>query len=49
MEKVIKNNKVTIMGEVVSGFTFSHEIFGEGFYMMDVRSCLTYSRQCCAK
>lgn len=37
MEKVIKNNKVTIMGEVVSGFTFSHEIFGEGFYMMDVR------------
>lgn len=37
MEKVIKNNKVTIMGEIVSGFTFSHEIFGEGFYMMDVR------------
>ena len=37
MEKVIKNNKVTIMGEIVSGFTFSHEIYGEGFYMMDVR------------
>lgn len=37
MEKVIENNKVTIMGEIVSGFTFSHEIFGEGFYMMDVR------------
>lgn len=37
MEKVIKNNKVTIMGEIVSGFTFSHEIFGEGFYMVDVR------------
>lgn len=37
MEKVILNNKVTIMGEIVSGFTFSHEIFGEGFYMMDVR------------
>lgn len=37
MEKVIKNNKVTIMGEIVSGFTFSHEIFGEGFYMMGVR------------
>ena len=37
MEKVIKNNKVTIMGEIISGFTFSHEIFGEGFYMMDVR------------
>lgn len=24
------------MGEVVSDFTFSHEIFGEGFYMVDV-------------
>lgn len=37
MEKVILNNKVTIMGEIVSGFTFSHEIYGEGFYMMDVQ------------
>ncbi len=24
------------MGEVISEFTFSHEIFGEGFYMVDV-------------
>ena len=24
------------MGEVASGFTFSHEVFGEGFYMVDV-------------
>lgn len=24
------------MGEVVGDFTFSHEIFGEGFYMVDV-------------
>lgn len=37
MEKVIENNKVHIMGEIVNGFTFSHEIFGEAFYMMDVR------------
>ena len=37
MKDVITNNKATIMGEIVSGFTFSHEIFGEGFYMMDVR------------
>lgn len=37
MEEVITNNKVTIKGEVVSGFTFSHEIYGEGFYMIDVR------------
>lgn len=24
------------MGEIVSSFTFSHEVFGEGFYMVDV-------------
>ena len=36
-DKVIENNQVTIMGEIVSGFSYSHEIFGEGFYMMDVR------------
>lgn len=36
MEKVIENNQVTVMGEIVSEFTFSHEIFGEGFYMVDI-------------
>ena len=35
-DKVIENNQVTIMGEVISEFTFSHEIFGEGFYMVGV-------------
>ncbi len=35
-DKVIENNQVTVMGEIVSSFTYSHEIFGEGFYMMDV-------------
>lgn len=35
-DKVIENNQVTIMGEVVGDFVFSHEIFGEGFYMVDV-------------
>ena len=35
-DKIIENNQVTIMGEVASPFTFSHEMFGEGFYMMDV-------------
>ena len=35
-DKVIENNQVTIMGEIVSGFSYSHEIFGEGFYMVDV-------------
>lgn len=36
-DKVIENNQVTVMGEVISPFTYSHEIFGEGFYMIDVR------------
>ena len=35
-DKIIENNQVTIMGEIVSPFTFSHEVFGEGFYMVDV-------------
>ncbi len=35
-DKVIENNQVTIMGELIGDFTFSHEIFGEGFYMVDV-------------
>ena len=25
------------MGEIVSGFSYSHEIFGEGFYMVEVK------------
>ena len=32
----MENNKVSIIGEIVSGFTFSHKVFGEGFYMVDV-------------
>ena len=35
-DKIIENNQVTIMGEVASEFRFSHEVFGEGFYMVDV-------------
>lgn len=35
-DKIIENNQVSIMGKIISGFTFSHEVFGEGFYMMDV-------------
>lgn len=35
-DKVIENNQVTIMGEIVSDFSYSHEIFGEGFYLVDV-------------
>ena len=36
-DKVIENNQVTVMGEIVSGFSYSHEIYGEGFYMVDVK------------
>ncbi|MCL2253140.1 MAG: single-stranded DNA-binding protein [Lachnospiraceae bacterium] len=36
-DKVIENNQVVIMGEILGDFEFSHEIFGEGFYMVDVR------------
>lgn len=31
-EKIIKNNRVIISGEIVSDFAFSHEVFGEKFY-----------------
>ena len=35
-EKVMENNKVSVIGTVVSEFTFSHEVFGEGFYLVDL-------------
>ena len=35
-DKVIENNQVVVMGTIVSDFVYSHEIFGEGFYMVDV-------------
>lgn len=33
MNREIKNNQVTLSGEIVSNFEFSHEVFGEGFYI----------------
>lgn len=35
-DKVFDNNQVSIAGEVVSDFTFSHDVFGEGFYVLEV-------------
>ena len=35
-DKMFENNQVTIMGKIVSEFRYSHEVFGEGFYLMDV-------------
>ena len=36
-DKIIENNQVSIIGEIVSKFQFSHEVFGEGFYVVDVQ------------
>lgn len=33
---MISNNQVSLIGEVVSEFTFSHEVFGEGFYLVSL-------------
>lgn len=30
--RMIENNRVTLSGEIVSNFEFSHEVYGEGFY-----------------
>ena len=35
-DKIIENNQVSIMGKIVTGFTFSHLVFGEGFYTMEL-------------
>ena len=35
-DKIFENNQVSIVGTVVSGFRYSHEVYGEGFYMVDV-------------
>lgn len=31
-EIIIENNRVTIIGEIASNFTFNHELYGEKFY-----------------
>ena len=36
MNEVIVNNQVTISGEIVNEFKFSHELYGEKFYLVDV-------------
>ena len=35
-DKVIENNQVWIIGKIATGFTFSHQVFGEGFYTMEL-------------
>lgn len=35
-DKMFENNQVSISGRIASPFLFSHEVFGEGFYICDV-------------
>lgn len=35
-DKIFENNQVSIVGTIVSDFRYSHEVYGEGFYMIDV-------------
>lgn len=41
--KIIENNRVTISGEIVSDFEFSHEVLDEGFYIAYLSSKRTSS------
>jgi single-stranded DNA-binding protein len=36
MDKLLENNNVELVGEIVSDFRFSHEVYGERFYLVDV-------------
>lgn len=36
IEPLFKNNQAVVAGEVVSDFQFSHEVFGEGFYSVEI-------------
>ena len=36
-DKMIENNKVSIIGKIAEGFTYSHEVYGEGFYMTSLK------------
>lgn len=36
MNELNNNNKVTLVGTIISKFTYSHDVFGEKFYMADL-------------
>ena len=36
MDKTIDNNQASLSGKIISPFRFSHEVFGEGFYLFDL-------------
>ena len=35
--KMNDNNTIELRGKIISGFQFSHEVFGEGFYLFDLK------------
>lgn len=35
-EKGMENNRVTVIGTIVSDFVFSHAVYGEGFYVVEL-------------
>lgn len=35
-DKMFENNQVSLVGEIVSDFTYSHEVYGEGFYVVEL-------------
>ncbi len=35
-EKRMENNRVYVTGRIHSGFRYSHQIYGEGFYVTDI-------------
>ncbi len=37
MNRIIENNQAVINGEIASDFRYSHELYGEGFYLVDVK------------
>ena len=35
-DKMFENNQVSLVGEIISDFAYSHELYGEGFYMVEI-------------
>ena len=35
-DKVFDTNQVSVAGEVMNDFEFSHDVFGEGFYLINI-------------
>lgn len=35
-DKIFENNQVSMVGTIMSDFQYSHEVYGEGFYMLEI-------------